>query len=277
MTAYRILVVDDLIDNLRATISIIEKHHPEYLIYQANKGKTALHVSELRKPDIIISDWEMPEMNGIELIRALQADPGLKNIPVIITTGVMVSSDDLKTALQEGAVDYLLKPVNSTELLARMHAAITISSYQKQLIQEKERKIVENAIITNQINDYLIHLAEFVREVKSGTGKKAHIDMELDEVISKIENKIDTNSWQRFTLAFNELHPDFEKRMIRNHPSMTPAEIKLSTLIRLGFKIKELAELMFVTPESMRVSRSRLRKKLGLKASQNLHSYLSSI
>jgi len=65
--------------------------------------------------------------------------------------------------------------------------------------------------------------------------------------------------------------------LLKIHPDLTPAEIKLAEMIRLGLNSKQLAGIMFISPESLRVSRTRLRNKLKLHPGQNLESYLSVI
>ncbi len=71
MKSYEILIVDDSIHYLKTIVSIIEKHYPAYLIYQANSAKTALRIMERVSSDIILTDWEMPEINGIDLLNIL--------------------------------------------------------------------------------------------------------------------------------------------------------------------------------------------------------------
>ncbi len=277
MTAKKILVIDDVYENLIAIISIIEKHLPGIIIYQANDGTTALKALKRLTPDIIISDWDMPEMNGLELVQALQASPEMRHVPVIISTGVMIEPENMKIALEAGAIDYIRKPTVPVELIARIHSALTIAGYQKKLIGEKEGKILENTMFTNRINRFLAKISASINEITEeshmgpGTAKK------LSEIALGIDEKIKGSGWQEFSIAYNKLHPGYEQRLLAMHPSLNPTELKLSALIRLGLSVKELAGLMFVAPESMKVFRSRLRKKLGLETAQNLQSYLSAV
>ena len=276
MNSYNILIVDDVIENLEIIISIIEEYYPEYNIYQADSGKTALRVLARVTPDVILTDWDMPEMSGIDLILALQESAITYNIPVIIVTGVMLQPDDLKTATEAGAVDYIRKPVIAVELLARMHSAITIANNHKQLIKEKESAIIKNVVFTNEVNNYLSKLRANISEAKNSiTDKDAVIN--LSKVLNDLDGKIKGSGWQKYTKTYNSLHPKFKKRVLMVHPDLTPKELELSEMIRLGLDTKELAGLMFVTQESMRVSRSRLRKKLKLQTAQNLQSYLYSV
>ena len=97
---YKILVVDDMIESLQVMVNFIQRSNPEYTIYQSNSSKQALKIIRQTLPDLIITDWDMPELDGIELIRELKADDNTKDIPVIMATGVMLTSDNLKKALE---------------------------------------------------------------------------------------------------------------------------------------------------------------------------------
>ncbi|RLD59125.1 MAG: hypothetical protein DRJ05_06860 [Bacteroidetes bacterium] len=277
MKSHQILIVDDSIDNLKVIISIIKKHFPEHLIYQANNGKNALKVLQDIAPDIIITDWEMPEMNGIELANKVFSDPVTKNIPIIMTTGVMISPEDLKEALEAGAVDYIRKPINATELVARVNSAIELAESKKEIIKEKERKIVESAILTNHINHFLQKLNSVLENTENGTKEMEELKNKITGLMAKVSTTVKDDGWKAFSESFNTLHPTFEKSLIEKHNSLTPSEIKISILSRLGLSLKELAGLLHVTPESIRVSRSRLRKKLNLGQKQNLQAFLSTL
>ena len=277
MTNYKILIVDDIVENLEVIISIIEDFHPEYDIYQANSGKIALNVMDRVSPDILLTDWDMPGMSGVALIREMQESSATRNIPAIIVTGVMLQPKDLKVATEAGAVDYIRKPVNAVELLARMHSAITIAENHKKLIKEKENVIIENIIFNNEVNNYLSKLRTSIRESMNNISGGEAFDSSLLKVLDDLDKKIKGKGWQKYTKAYNSLYPKFKKQILQDHPDLTPTELELSEMIRLGLSTKELAGLMFITPESMRVSRSRLRKKLNLISEQNLQSYLCSV
>ena len=102
-----ILIVDDeqtYLDTIAETLK--EKN---FKIVQAFNGKMGYTLAKKFMPDIIITDWEMPEMNGIDMIMELKKDQLTKNIPIIMCTGIMTSSKNLDAALQAGAVDYIRK------------------------------------------------------------------------------------------------------------------------------------------------------------------------
>jgi len=99
MNTHKILIVDDDSDTLAILRNHILVSGNNYILYQALKGNVAIRIAEKELPDLIITDWEMPEMNGIELIKLLKKNPKTSNIPAIMCTGVMTSSENLSTAL----------------------------------------------------------------------------------------------------------------------------------------------------------------------------------
>lgn len=131
MKTYKILIVDDELVNLENLVDAIKKTEKNFNILRANSAKMALRILSSDTPDIIISDWNMPEMNGIELIREIKANEMTADIPVIMCSGVMTSSQNLKAALDAGAIDYIRKPVDYVELEARVNAVLKLSESYK--------------------------------------------------------------------------------------------------------------------------------------------------
>jgi len=112
-------------------------------------------------PDLIITDWEMPIMNGIEFIKLLKSNEKTHDIPVIMCTGVMTTPENLKTALDAGAVDYIRKPVEKLELMARVNSMLklsdsikTIKAQNNDLIRQREEILHQKEEIQAQ-NDNL--------------------------------------------------------------------------------------------------------------------------
>jgi two-component system, sensor histidine kinase and response regulator len=128
MNTPKILIVDDESAHLEAIVDACEEMGNTYHVLQAFSGKTAYDIAETEIPNLIITDWEMPEMNGIELIEKLKSNEKTRDIPVIMCTGVMTDSKNLETALKAGAVDYIRKPIDKIELLARTNANLNLAN-----------------------------------------------------------------------------------------------------------------------------------------------------
>jgi len=112
-----VLVVDDSADALSLINDALEKEHMDVLV--ALDGKAALTIAQRIKPDIILLDALMPNMDGFTTCQALKSDPQLASIPVIFMTG-LTESEDIVRGLNSGGVDYLTKPIDPNELIARM-------------------------------------------------------------------------------------------------------------------------------------------------------------
>jgi len=136
MMTHKILIVDDEPDNIRAIRNCLAESIEPYTLYQALNGELAIKIASAELPDLIITDWEMPGIDGIELIKRLKHDETTSDIPVIMCTGVMTSSENLHTALTAGAVDFVRKPVDKIELIARVKSMLQLSDSKKELKQK---------------------------------------------------------------------------------------------------------------------------------------------
>lgn len=114
----KILVVDDS----KTMQRLIEKTVKELGyddLFLCDSAKSALDVLKEEKLDLILLDWHMPEMSGLELLRILKSDDSLKGIPVIMLT-VENEMENVSTAIESGAEGYVLKPINKELLLTRL-------------------------------------------------------------------------------------------------------------------------------------------------------------
>ncbi|MCX6890244.1 MAG: response regulator [Verrucomicrobia bacterium] len=119
----RILVVDDTPANIQALSAILKEKG--FQISVATNGRLALELVARLRPDLILLDVMMPEMDGFETCRLLKASPATRHIPVIFLTA-RVESEDIVKGFELGAVDYVAKPFNTCELLARVNTHLTL-------------------------------------------------------------------------------------------------------------------------------------------------------
>jgi DNA-binding NarL/FixJ family response regulator len=117
-----ILVVDDAPDNLSLVNDTLEEAGFNVLV--ALEGKQALTIAQRIRPDMILLDAMMPHMDGFETCRELKKLPDLNAIPVIFMTGLS-DTESVVRGLQAGGVDYLTKPINPEELVARMNVHLS--------------------------------------------------------------------------------------------------------------------------------------------------------
>jgi len=142
----KILLVDDSQDNLQVMLNSL--FMGGYLnILCARDGADALEIVNKEKPHLIILDWDMPVMNGIAVLKKLKENPDSQLIPVIIATGAMISPKNLEEALTNGAVDYIRKPYDETELLARVKSGLDSSMMLSTIEAQRERIEKQNLIL----------------------------------------------------------------------------------------------------------------------------------
>lgn len=131
MNTARILLVEDEPINLRLYQTMLSEC--DCIIETASNGKECLEKVRICFPDLILMDWNMPVMDGVEALSKLKSDPVLKEIPVLMVTGIMTSSEDLSQAMMLGAADFLKKPFERLELLARVRNLLLLNETMKTL------------------------------------------------------------------------------------------------------------------------------------------------
>lgn len=119
----KILIVDDVPKNIQVAANILKRG--DYIISFADNGRTALSVARKNLPDLILLDVMMPEMDGFETCTELKKDELTKDIPVIFLTAKIETENVIK-GFEIGAADYVLKPFNSEELLARVRTHVQL-------------------------------------------------------------------------------------------------------------------------------------------------------
>ncbi len=160
-----ILVIDDVKLNFQLIQSILE--YPGYQTIFAQSGKEALELIGTIKPDLILLDLRMPEMDGLEVCEKIQEQPSLKEIPIIFVSA-SPEKQDLLEALDRGAVDYITKPFHPQELLARVKIHLSLKYTRDQLakaLQELEKIATTDPLtgVANRRHFFLLVDKEFAR------------------------------------------------------------------------------------------------------------------
>lgn len=141
--AARILIIDDTPDNLKVAVDLLEAYC--FVVRTALDGATGLRRARTVKPSLILLDVEMPGIDGYETCKRLKADEELRDIPVIFMTA-RTSLDDKIRAFELGGVDYVTKPFEASELIARVRTQVQIRSLQEELS-------AANAALHSQVAD----------------------------------------------------------------------------------------------------------------------------
>ena len=166
-----VLVVDDLPDNLTLLGELLKA---DYRVRAANSGPAALRLAASSpRPDLILLDEMMPGMDGLEVLRQLQADPVLRRIPVLFVTAMDDTADEAH-GLALGAVDYITKPLRPAIVMARVRTQLELkrardllADQNASLEAEVARRMEENQRIQNISIHALARLAE-TRDPETG-------------------------------------------------------------------------------------------------------------
>lgn len=183
------MVVEDDLSQLQVICHLFEVSHLPLRVLRTRSPMVALDIAQTERPDVIVSDWHMPELTGIELIEELKKHELTRDIPVLMCTGVHLKDTDLCTSLSSGAVDYLRKPINQPELIARVANMIRLSK-QHETIKSK------NALLEEEIRQHRITLdklklsQQFLEKSLAENERLARLDMltELPNRRACIEN-----------------------------------------------------------------------------------------
>jgi PleD family two-component response regulator len=125
-----LLIVDDYLDNVRSLALLLSESG--YRVRKATGGKMALETIQFAQPDLVLLDVRMPKMDGYEICKRLKADPKTHDIPIIFLSALSDADDKVK-AFAVGGADYVMKPFQAEEVLARVHHQITILRQRQQL------------------------------------------------------------------------------------------------------------------------------------------------
>ncbi len=187
-----ILIVDDIPENLKVLGLVLKKSNYPFSI--ALNGKEALEKVSLLNPDLILLDINMPVMNGFEVCKKLKSSSKTSHIPIIFLTA-KVDTEDIVKGFEIGAADYITKPFNPRELLARIKTHLSLKKANDDIkMFERENTINAMAITANhEINQPLTVLQGNIELFTRSFGGKQLTDKQ-NKYIYKMQNSIDNIS-----------------------------------------------------------------------------------
>ncbi|MFT6962246.1 MAG: signal transduction histidine kinase [Flammeovirgaceae bacterium] len=184
-----ILVVDDERANLMVLMELLSNMGENYRVISAPNGKIACDLALSKQPHVIVMDWEMPEMNGIEALKKLKANPETSDIPVIMATAVRTDTENVIEALEAGASDYVRKPIEMLELQTRVKSALKLSISLKQI--KEQNKVLSDTLKELQSSHLQLTQSEKMATVGTLTAGIAH---EINNPVNFIQNGVESIS-----------------------------------------------------------------------------------
>lgn len=181
MSAQTILVVDDTPANLKLLADLLGVHG--YRVVTATDGEAGLAAVAEHQPDLVLSDIMMPKLSGYDLCQRLRADPATALLPVVLVTSLDPHEERVK-GIEAGADDFLGKPINQAELLARVRSLLRI----KTLIDTVQRQSDELAALNTSLER---RVAEQVQQMERLSRLKRFLSPQLAQLITSDDDAAD--------------------------------------------------------------------------------------
>jgi PAS domain S-box-containing protein len=260
---------------------ILEKHLKDwgYEVLSAQNGSQAWQIIQEQKPQIVIIDWMMPKIDGLELCRRIRAEQNHRYTYIIFLTSRM-ENEDVVTALDTGADDYLCKPFDKKVLRSRMAVGARTINYEDELRKSEERY----HWITNSITDYMFtimvsagRIAEILHS-DSSIAVTGYSSQELNKNPSLWFEMVHKDDQQRTSqqldkCAAGEIVEPVEYRIIRKdgvlrwvkstvvqHPDKSGSSVSYDCLLQDITEIKNAEEQMRIAKEKAEDTQARLEK-----------------
>lgn len=272
-----IMTIDDNPESLKLLTNILVGQGFE--VRQALNGRMALDAIKRQPPDLVILDIRMPEMDGLEVCKQLKNDVNTQTVPIIFISGLRDSDDKIK-AFAAGGLDYITKPFQEAEVLARVKLHLTLSKMQhnlEKLVQHRTIKLEEANIALKVLLDHrqserekfeenvITHINSLVMPYlkRLGESNLTHQQIALTEVIES---------------NLGEVTSQFSGKLYAKAMGLTRREMEVAALIKSGKTNIEVADLLYISEHAVSFHRQNLRKKLGLLGQKvNLVAYLNEI
>lgn len=206
---YNILIADDdrfvhmFIENA------IESEHHDYRIISAFNGQDACDLAFSQEIDLIIMDWEMPVMNGIDALDYIKSDPNTADIPIIVIS----STGNLQTAFEAGAIDFIRKPLDRVELLVRVKSALSMFKLIKDIVTQAEMLEVQSKEL---------ELKNASLEEEQEKTDNLLLNILPYEIAEQLKNKgsVDAKTYRRVSVLFTDF-----KGFTKISEKLTPQDI----------------------------------------------------
>lgn len=292
----RILIIDD--DATHRYFCKVCLANEHYNLEEFDDPSIAYQYIQENEISLILLDWKMPKMSGMEFLKQLKMDKANALIPVLVISGFN-KEEVIPNSLQYELVDFISKPISKTELNAQVKKMLRISSNKQQLetahseldelyekqnilrneVAEKQVKIASLGIQNDQFFFDVKDLKQKIKEVKNLLPEgKIEAAKALNKIVQKLEKMANSKELvDQINLVYKTLEPEFVSRLNEIDTKLTPLDIKHCLYLRMNLLNNEIASIFNIDTKSVQMRAYRLRKKLNLKPKQDLRKFIASI
>jgi len=182
----KILVVDDDETNVGLIKQILEKIN--YQVIEAFNGEEALTKIEEDSPDLLILDVIMPKMNGLEVCRRIKSSEKTRLIPVVMLTAKALIEDKV-TGFELGADDYISKPFNTKEFMARIKGLVDQYFYRHKRAEAETLEALEKMVegVAHEVRNPIVTIGGFARRIRDRNTDQESLRIYADHIIHEVE------------------------------------------------------------------------------------------
>lgn len=288
-----------------------------FRVKSAENGQTGLEIACREKPDLILCDILMPDMNGWEVLENWK-NRNTDNHTQFILITALGERQHFRRGMEQGADDYLTKPFTRIELLAAISSQLKKKATQQALTEKSVREIeADLAIKIQELENLLLTRENEIKQAfEQNNTLKERLEKHEEELILESLNTIEisntihsindtirhelshnnlsetdrnillklksqiktktllTDNWAIFQLKFNQTYPHFISRFTSHYTNLTQYDLVIVSAMITGLNTNQLADLLNISADSVRKSRFRLKKKLGLAKKDDLLTFI---
>ena len=142
-------------------------------------------------------------------------------------------------------------------------------------LEYKNKELTTNVLYLMQKNELVNDVVKRLKEIKDVLPETSRAQFRF--IVNDLQQSADSQGWKEFELRFQEVHQQFYANLLEKYPNLTPNEKKLASFLRMNMTSKDISALTTQSVDSIKIARTRLRKKLGLSQDANLISFLENI
>lgn len=257
----------------------------------ADNGRAALDAFHENRPDLVLLDLRLPELDGLSVLKAIRRTSA--DATVIVASGKGLMADVIE-ALRLGAFDYITKPIHDLAVLEhsvqraleRLRLKRENEQYRTHLEEQVAQRTAALAGANQSLEAKNVALQEILATIEAErrkVGQQVHTNVErvILPVLRSLKaglGRQQQRAIEQVEQGLEEIVSPFVDKVSRDVAALTPTELRICAFVRRGLAVKEIADVEHLSPETIAAHRRSIRRKLGIAHRKvNLATYLQSV